>query len=79
MTPTPQQIQELLDAGWAYFVVLSGQESDKAESGCGCCGNKVWPCLFRNLNALQWRSDLVLYDDATNKLYQNIKELIGYQ
>ena len=74
---THQQIQTDLIRGWDYFNYLSTQEAEKAESGFGCCGNKLWPCLFRIVNALQWRVDINLYDDTTDKLYSDMMEIVG--
>lgn len=73
----PIEIQQDLERGWDYFSSLSAAEATKAESGCGCCGNKLWPCLFAILNGLQWRVDLALYDNTADKLHSDMVEIIG--
>jgi len=77
MNPTPEQIQSELERGWLFYLGLAERDIEKAKGGCGCCGDKLTQCLLFILVGLQYRVDLDVYDDTTDKLYTDMMEIIG--
>lgn len=68
----PEDVLQALQDGWDYHSELTAQDIEKKKGGCGCCGNSLLPCTFNILVALQYRYDLGVYDETTEKLYQLI-------